>query len=492
MREKVILAIDLGTTGNRVVAFNKKGKIVAKSYYKFSQIFPHSGWVEHNPLEILKTTIKALRKVIKIVGAENVVCIGITNQRETTILWDKDTGKPVYNAIVWQCRRTEKLCKQYKNYTKAIKQKTGLFLDPYFSVTKIKWIIENVPGIKGKIKRGKILFGTPDTWLLWNLTKEKCHLTEPSNASRTLLFNIKTLKFDDGLLKLFKISSSILPEVRASSSFFGCTDKRFTQKEIPITGVLGDQQASLFAHCGWEKNIIKATYGTGIFVMTNTLNKLYNLNTLLTTIAWQFENEINYALEGSIFMGGATIQWLKDNLKILKKVEESEDIAKSLPNNEGVYFVPAFQGLGAPWWDAKARGIIIGLTRKTTWKNIVRSALESMAYQVREVVEEMKKIQKKKFKVLRVDGQASINNFLMQFQADILNMEIERPKIIETTSLGVAGLAGISAGFWTKEEFRNLQKTEKIFRPSSLREKFEKFYQRWKEATKRSKKWTEE
>lgn len=489
MKGKVVLAIDLGTTGNRVIAFEKEGKIVAKSYYEFSQIFPHPGWVEHDPIEILETTVKALKDVIKAVGSENVVSIGITNQRETTILWDKDTGKPVYNAIVWQCRRTEGLCERFKDYAREIKQKTGLFLDPYFSATKIRWIIENVPGVKEKIDKGKILFGTPETWILWNLTKGKSHFTEPSNASRTLFFNIKTLKFDEELLKLFDIPLSILPEVKASSSQFGYTDRKFTGKEIPIVGILGDQQASLFAHCGWEEGIVKATYGTGIFVMTNTLNKPCDSTTLLTTIAWQLEGEVNYALEGSIFMGGATIQWLRDNLKILKTASDSESMANSLSDNEGVYFVPAFQGLGSPYWDPKARGVIIGLTRGTNRDNIVRSALESMAYQVRDVIEEMKSNLEGKFKVLRVDGGACVNNFLMQFQANILGIPVERSQIIETTALGVAGLSGISVGFWRRDEFRALRQINKVFEPSPDRGRFDGYYQRWKEAVKRSMGW---
>ncbi|RKX97843.1 MAG: glycerol kinase [Spirochaetes bacterium] len=489
MNQKVVLAIDLGTTGNRVIAFSKEGKIIAKSYYEFSQIFPQPGWVEHDPCEILETTFKALRDVIKIVGVENIVSIGITNQRETTVLWDKTTGEPVYNAIVWQCRRTEELCKDLKGYKDIVKEKTGLFLDPYFSATKIKWIMENISGVKGKVDKNKILFGTPETWVLWNLTGRKSHFTEPSNASRTLLFNINSLQFDNELLKIFGIPKNILPEVKDSNSLFGYTDKKITGKEIPITGILGDQQASLFAHCGWEEGSIKATYGTGIFVMINTLNKSFKSETLLTTVAWKIDEEVNYALEGSIFMGGASIQWLRDNMKILKTASDSEQMANSLKDNEGVYFVPALQGLGAPYWDPEARGLIIGLTRKTTKENIVRAALEALAYQVRDVVEEVRNVFQDKFKVLRVDGGACVNNFLMQFQADILNLPIERPKITETTALGAAGISGISSRFWTKEEFKNIREIDKIFVPSMDKQKSDYYYFKWKDAVKRSFNW---
>ncbi len=481
MQERVVLAIDLGTTGNRVIAFSQKGEVVFKSYYEFHQIFPQPGWVEHSPYEILSTTLKALKDVLSFVGAENVVSIGITNQRETTILWDVDSGQPLYNAIVWQDKRTKEMCDGLKEYRNIIKEKTGLFLDPYFSATKIKWVIDNVEGVKEKIDKGKVCFGTPDTWMIWNLTGGKVFATEPSNASRTLLFNISTRKFDRELLKIFRVHESVLPEVKDSDSLFGYTDKNITGKEIPIIGVLGDQQASLFAHCGWEEGIIKNTYGTGLFVLYNTQDRLYNLNSLLCTIAWQLQGKVSYAVEGSIFMGGAVIQWLRDNLKIIKVASDSEKIAESLSDNEGVYFVPAFQGLGAPFWVSTAKGAIVGLTRRSSRETIVRAALESLAYQTRAVIDEMKKETEGDFNLLRVDGGACLNNFLMQFQANILGMKVERPKIIETTALGAAGISGIGSGFWDTDEFKMIRTIDRVFKPEWSMSVADKYYYTWNE-----------
>ncbi|MFH1259544.1 MAG: glycerol kinase GlpK [Elusimicrobiota bacterium] len=489
MNTKVVLAIDLGTTGNRVMAFSREGKILAKAYYEFPQIFPKPGWVEHNPLDILKTTLKALRDAAKAVGVNKIVSIGITNQRETTILWDKFTGQPVYNAIVWQCRRTEDICRNLKQYSKVIKGKTGLVLDPYFSASKIKWLLKNVSGLREKIFRGRILFGTPETWILWNLTGGKVHCTEPSNASRTMLFNLRTLEFDRELLKIFALPGSILPEIKDSDSTFGVLAKNILGKEIPLVGILGDQQASLFTQCGEEKGTIKATYGTGIFVMTNIGKKPVISDKLLTTIAWKVGKEVNYALEGSLFMGGATIQWLRDNLKILKSAADSEQMAAALKDNEGVYFVPAFQGLGAPYWDPEARGLLIGLTRKTTTKNIARAALESLAYQTRDVIEEMEKNLQYKFKVLRVDGGATLNNFLMQFQTDILSLPVERLVNADSTALGAAGISAIATGFWSKEAFKKMRKIDKVFRPKMPSKNSDLYYAKWQEAVKRSLKW---
>ncbi len=488
--KKYVLAIDLGTTGNRVIAFNKKGEIVSKSYYEFPQIFPKPGWVEHNPEDIWQTTRKAFLDVIDEVGVDNIDSIGITNQRETTVLWNKDTGKPIYNAIVWQCRRTKDICDSFSEYKEFIRERTGLFLDPYFSATKIKWIIDNVKGVKEDIKKGKIIFGTIDSWILWKLTNGKVHATESGNASRTLLVNIETGEYDKELLKLFDIPLSILPEIKDSGTIFGYTDKSLCGKEIPIAGILGDQQASLFAHGGWRKGIVKNTYGTGLFLMTGTGNKLYKSKKLLNTIGWKINNKITYALEGSVFIGGAVIQWLRDGLQILKKASESEKMALTYKENEGVYFVPALAGLGAPYWDPSARGIIIGITRGTTREHIVRAALESIAYQTRDVVEEMKKVVSDiNFTKLGVDGGASQNNFLMQFQADILNMEIERPYIIETTGFGAAGIAGVTTSFWTKEEFLNSRKIEKVFIPEMEENKRDYYYKKWKDAVSRAIKW---
>ncbi|MDD5217358.1 MAG: glycerol kinase GlpK [Candidatus Omnitrophica bacterium] len=489
MSRKVVVAIDLGTTGNRAIAFEKSGRVAAQSYYEFTQFFPRAGWVEHDPHEILTTACRALQDVLKRVGARNVVSMGITNQRETTILWDRRTGKPVYRAIVWQDRRTEKICRVLKAHRSVLKRKTGLFLDPYFSATKIQWILENVGGLRARIKKGDILFGTPETWLLWNLTRGKSHLTEPSNASRTLLLNLKTAKYDPDLLKIFHVPRQILPEIRSSDSIFGYTDKRVTGTPIPIAGILGDQQAALFAHAGWEKGIVKATYGTGIFVLGSTHQELCHSDKLVTTIAWQTGKDLYYALEGSVFMGGASVQWLRDNLRFIKKSSESESIAKSMADNEGIYFVPAFQGLGAPYWDPNARALLIGLSRKANTDNIVRAVLESLAYQVRDVMEEMTRTLHGRFKILRVDGGACANNWLMQFQADLLRMPVDRPKVIETTALGAAVISGMASGFWTREHLRQLRRIDRVFSPRMNKRLADGYYAKWKNAVARSLKW---
>lgn len=491
MSKKVVVAIDLGTTGNRVAAFSRNGSIVAKSYYEFPQIFPRAGWVEHDPLAILSTTFKALREVLCKIKPENVVCIGLTNQRETSILWDKHTGKPVYNAIVWQDRRTEDMCRKLKFYQKEIKERTGLFIDPYFSATKIQWIIKNVPGVADKIKKGEILFGTLDTWLLWHLTGRRTHCTEPSNASRTMLLNIHTGTFDPRLLEIFGIPEVVLPAIKASDADFGVTDKRITGREIPITGILGDQQAALFAHCGWEEKVLKATYGTGIFVMAYTGEKISRSSALINTIAWNVGGKISYALEGSIFMGGASVQWLRDNLRIIEKAADTEKAAVRITANEGVYFVPAFQGLGAPYWDSSARGLLIGLTRKTGRDTIIRAVLESMAYQVRDVATAMQQAMKKKFNVLRVDGGACVNNVLMQFQSDMTDMKIERPVTIEKTALGAAGISGIKAGFWTRKEYKKIIRVDRVFTPKMAPKLRDNYYRKWQDAVSRSRRWEE-
>ncbi len=489
---KVILAIDLGTTGNRVIAFSEDGAIVAKSYYEFPQIFPQPGWVEHNPFDILNTTKKALKDVISSVGIDGVVSIGITNQRETTILWDRKTGKPVYNAIVWQCRRTTEICDQLAEHSHIIREKTGLPLDPYFSATKIKWIIENIGGVKEQIEEGNILFGTVDSWILWNLTGGKVHATEPGNASRTLCYNIHTLDYDDELLGIFRLSRSIFPEVKESGGHFGNTDRELTGKEIPITGILGDQQASLFAQGGWEEKVVKNTYGTGLFLMTSTGKDLPASGRLLNTIAWSIDGEVNYAMEGSIFVGGSCIQWLRDGLKIIKASADTESMAESLGSNEGVYFVPALTGLGAPYWDPTARGMVIGITRGTGREHFARAALEAIAYQTRDVIEEMERTTGMNFRKVRVDGGATQNNFLMQFQADILNTVIERPLLIETTAFGAAGISGIASGFWSREEFFNARQVDRIFTPGMDKNKGDSYYSQWQEAVKRAMNWVED
>ena len=489
---KVVLSLDLGTTGNRVIAFSKNGEIVSQSYYEFPQIFPKPGWVEHDPVQIWKTTLKALRGVVSKCGIENITAMGITNQRETTILWDKKTGKPVYNAIVWQDRRTASLCERLKDLSPSIRKKTGLSLDPYFSATKIHWILKNITKVKRRAEKGEIIFGTVDSWVLWNLTKGKVHATDTSNASRTMLFNIRTLDYDEDLLKIFDVPSQILPEVKESACVFGYTAREIVGREIPITGILGDQQAALFAQGGWEKGVVKNTYGTGLFLMATTGNEISHSGRLINTVAWKMNGKITYAVEGSVFIAGSCIQWLRDGLKIVRSAEETEKMAQSLESNEGVYFVPALVGLGAPYWDPSARGMIIGITRGTTPHHIARAALESMAFQTRDVVEEMKRVMRHvSFKTVRVDGGAVRNNFLMQFQADILNMVVERPAVIETTALGAAGIAGITSDFWDKNKFLKMRKIERVFHPKMDQRKRESYYRRWKNAASRALKWTE-
>ncbi|MFZ5801673.1 MAG: glycerol kinase GlpK [Candidatus Omnitrophota bacterium] len=489
MKEPVVIALDLGTTGNRAIAFTKDGRPVAQSYYEFPQIFPQAGWVEHDPAQILSTTLQALGDVLKTVGADQVTSIGITNQRETAILWDRRTGQPVHHAIVWQDRRTQDMCRALKAHAAKVKAKTGLFLDPYFSATKIRWMLEHVPDLRERAERGEILFGTPETWVLWNLSGRRIHATEPSNASRTLLFDLKTCAFDPGLLKLFGIPPAILPEVRSSDSSFGTTDPAIAGREIPILGILGDQQAALFAQAGWEQGVIKATYGTGIFVLTGTQEKMCRSDRLITTIGWKLGKKVTYALEGSVFMGGASLQWMRDHLKILSKASESEAIAARLPDNDGVYLVPAFQGLGAPYWDPSARAVIVGLSRKATSDHLIRAAVEAMAYQVQDVIGAMHKAQGTAYRTLRVDGGASANNFLMQFQADISRVSIERPALVELTAFGAAGISGLASGFWKLEDYKALYRTDRVFRPAMSEAAAARSYSKWKEAVTKSFGW---
>ena len=488
---KVILAVDLGTTGNRVIAFSKRGTPVASSYYEFPQLFPRPGWVEHDPAAIWSTTRQALKDVLAKVGEANVAAIGITNQRETTILWDTETGRPVYNAIVWQDRRTRPLCERLMPEAKLIRRKTGLFVDPYFSATKIRWILDRFPGIIKRIDRGKIVFGTVDSWILWNLTGGKAHATEASNAARTMVFNIHTLAYDPELLRLFGLPERLFPRVLDSAGDFGVTDKRLTGRAIPITGILGDQQASLFAQGGWQKGVVKNTYGTGLFLMTALPRALKDPGPLVNTVAWKIGNEVSYALEGSVFVGGSCIQWLRDGLKIIGASPETDGLARSLASNEGVYFVPALTGLGAPYWDPGARGMIIGITRGTRREHFARAALEGIAYQVRDVVDAMNRVAGTKARRLRVDGGAAKNDFLMQFQADILPLSIERPRSVETTAFGAAGIAGLQAGFWTRDEFFAGRRIDRIFSPRMNAGTRERYYARWQEAVRRSRNWEE-
>lgn len=486
-----VLGMDLGTTGNRVAAFAPDGRKTYSAYYEFPQIFPQPGWVEHDPNQILETAVRALRDVLKQIGPARVSALGITNQRETTVLWSRKTGKPVYNAIVWQCRRTAAECSRLRDHAAEIKAKTGLPLDPYFSATKIQWILDHVEGVREKALSGEILFGTIDTWILWNLTGGRVHATEPSNASRTLCFNLKTLDYDPQLMDLFHIPRGMMPELRESGGDFGIVDPKYSEgHSFPIRGVLGDQQASFFAQGGWQKGVVKNTYGTGLFLMAGTGSQIPESGPLINTVAWKMRGHVDYALEGSVFIGGAAIQWLRDGLGILRSAQDTEELAGALKDNEGVYFVPALAGLGAPYWDPEARGLIIGITRGTHAGHFARAALEAMAYQTRAVMDEMKKLMGSgKFQALRVDGGASRNNFLMQFQSEILGIPVERPEETETTVLGAAALAGMESDFWTQEQFLASRKIDRVFKPCGDSEKSESYYAAWLSAAEKSLGW---
>ena len=485
------MSLDQGTTSSRTIIFNQNGNIVSSVSQEFMQNYPEIGWVEHDPLEIWNSQIETAKLALKKVNlkATDILSIGITNQRETTVIWDKHTGKPVYNAIVWQCRRTASICDRLKKegLSKVIHQKTGLVLDAYFSATKIKWILDNVEGVKERAKRGEILFGTIDTWLIWNLTKGKVHATDYSNASRTMLFNIHKLEWDEEILKALNIPRTILPEVLPSSYIYGKTDKEIFGEKITISGDAGDQHAALFGQACFEPGMVKNTYGTGGFMLMNTGKKpILSSNGLLTTIAWKVGNEVEYALEGSVFVAGAVIQWLRDELKMIKTAAESEIYASRVKDTNGVYLVPAFVGMGAPYWDMYARGAILGLTRGVRKEHIIRAAEEAIAYQSRDVLEVMEKDSRIDLKKIKVDGGAARDNFLMQFQADILGVSVIRPQIVETTALGAAYLAGLATGFWKdKKEISQKWKENREFTPSMNEERKEKLYKGWKKAVKR-------
>ncbi|MBI5219571.1 MAG: glycerol kinase GlpK [Bacteroidia bacterium] len=490
--EKYILAIDQGTTSCRAILFNKKSEITGISQKEFSQIYPQPGWVEQNPEEIFEVQLAVIKNVLsenKIHPAQ-VDSIGITNQRETTVLWDKKTGKPIYNAIVWQDTRTTPICEELKNsgLENHIRKNTGLIADSYFSGTKIKWILDHVEGAREKAAKGCLLFGTVDTWLIWNLTNGAAHVTDYSNASRTLIYNIKKLKWDETMLRVLNIPSSILPAVKPSSGLFGKTAARFFNgTKIPIRGVAGDQQAALFGQGCFEAGMVKNTYGTGCFLLMNTgTNTISSKNGLLTTIAWGIDNTVEYALEGSIFIAGAAVQWLRDGLKIISKTSETNKIALNIKNTGGVYFVPAFSGLGTPYWDMYARGAILGITRGTTRKEIVRATLESIAYQTKDVLNIMQRESGIQIPILKVDGGTSANDFLMQFQSDILNIPVERPEVIESTALGAAYLAGINSGFWKKENILKQKKINKTFKPLMNSQIRNDLYKGWKKAVERT------
>ncbi|CAA6803547.1 MAG: Glycerol kinase (EC [uncultured Aureispira sp.] len=493
----MILALDQGTTSSRAIVFDQHGNILATEQQEFKQIYPKSGWVEHNANEIWQTQLEVAQNVLKKnnLAAKDIKGIGITNQRETTLVWNKHTGKPIYNAIVWQDRRTASLCDQLKadDLADYVYKNTGLVLDAYFSGTKLNWILENVDGARAAAEKGDLLFGTMDTWILWNLTDGAVHATDYSNASRTMLYNINSLEWDETMLKTLNIPRQLLPSVRSSSEIYGNTTKALFGAEIPIGGMAGDQQAALFGQGCHQPGMAKNTYGTGCFMLMNTGEKMIHSKAgLLTTIAWGIDGKIEYALEGSVFIAGAAIQWLRDEMKILDSAPDSEYFTSKVSDNGGVYVVPAFAGLGAPYWDMYARGAIFGLTRGANKYHIIRATLESLAYQTRDVLEAMEKDSGIQLKTLRVDGGACANNFLMQFQADILDTPVERPEVIETTALGAAYLAGLAVGFWKKEEIQDRWQLNQAFQVEMESEQRQHLYSNWKKAVERTKGWSDE
>jgi glycerol kinase len=495
MSKKYIIALDQGTTSSRSVLFNEKGHQIGIEQEEFEQLFPKSGWVEHDPQEILNSQLSTFNNLIRNndIAVTDIAGIGITNQRETTVVWNKITGKAIYNAIVWQDKRTAPICEELKrkgleNY---VRETTGLVIDSYFSGTKIKWILDNVKNARELAKRGELLFGTIDSWLVWNLTNDKVHITDYSNASRTMLFDIKNLEWDNKLLEELDIPKSMLPVVKPSSFHFG--DFEYKDHVIPIAGIAGDQQAALFGQACFKKGEAKNTYGTGCFLLMNTGEQMQlSKNGLLTTIAWGIDDKVFYALEGSVFIAGAAIQWLRDGLQIINSAEESEHIASQITDDNPVYIVPAFAGLGAPYWDMYARGAIFGLTRDTGKNHLVKATLESMAYQTKDIILAMEQDSQTKLSSLKVDGGACANNALMQFQSDILNTEIERPKNIESTALGAAYLAGIAVGLWYQKDILINKRIDKKFIPSMNKERLEKLYKGWKKAVKRTMNWENE
>lgn len=498
MTKKYVLALDQGTTSSRSILFDETSNIVAVAQKEFTQIFPKPGWVEHNANEIWSTQIGTMAEVVANAGIDpsEIAAIGITNQRETTVVWEKATGKPVYNAIVWQSRQTMGICDDIKakGLADKFRQKTGLVVDAYFSGTKVKWILDNVEGARAKAEAGELLFGTIDTWLIWKLSGGKVHVTDYSNASRTLMYNIRDLKWDDELLEILTVPKSMLPEVRPSSEVYGLTAPAvFQGAEIPIAGAAGDQQAALFGQTCFRPGMAKNTYGTGCFMLMNTGSELYtSKNGLLTTIAWGIEGKVEYALEGSIFVAGSAVQWLRDGLKAIEAAQDSEYYAGKVSDAEGVYVVPAFVGLGAPYWDMKARGAILGLTRGTTKGHIIRATLDSMAYQTKDVLGAMEADSGIKLQALKVDGGAVANNLLMQFQSDILGVPVDRPVVTETTALGAAYLAGLAVGVWAnKEDLIQNWQLNRRFEPTMGAEERAKLYAGWQKAVKRSMDWEE-
>ena len=489
---KYIVALDQGTTSSRAILIDTNGNLIDIKQEEFNQIFPKQGWVEHDPNEILNSQLNVFDSLItsNSIDPKNIISVGITNQRETTIIWDKNTGKPLYNAIVWHDKRTSDICEKIKldGLEKYIKENTGLVVDSYFSATKIKWILDNVEGVKRKVSLNQVMAGTIDSWLIYNFSKFKSHVTDHTNASRTMLYNIIDLKWDKKILDYLEIPESILPEVKSSASAFGYLN--YKGVSIPITGVAGDQQSALFGQACFDVGSMKNTYGTGCFLLMNIGNefKLSN-NGLLTTITCTSKNSINYAFEGSVFIGGAAVQWLRDSLKIIKKASDTEDISKEIEDLNNLYMVPSFSGLGAPYWDMYSRGAIFGLTRDTGNKEIIKATLESLAYQSKDVIDVMVKDSNVNLKGLRVDGGACMNNYLMQFQSNLLNCNVIRPKIIETTAMGVGYLAGIKSSLWDKDKIISNQKIDQVFKPKINQETRKKMYIGWLKAVKRTKNW---
>jgi glycerol kinase len=490
MEKKYILAIDQGTTSSRAILFNKAGEIVSSAQKEFTQHFPKPGWVEHDAQEIWSSVLSVIAQVLLTQGetsAKEIASIGITNQRETAVVWDKHTGNPVYNAIVWQSRQTADICEELKEqgYSEMVRNKTGLLIDAYFSGTKVKWILDHVEGAREKAENGDLLFGTIDTWLIWKLSGGKAHVTDYTNASRTLLYNIHELKWDEELLEMLNIPASMLPEVRPSSEVYGCTvDYHFFGENVPIAGAAGDQQAALFGQACFEKGMAKNTYGTGCFMLMNTGEQaIKSEHGLLTTIAWGVDGKVEYALEGSIFVAGSAIQWLRDGLRMFKDAKDSEEYALRVESTDGVYLVPAFVGLGTPYWDSEVRGAVFGLTRGTTKEHFIRATLEALSYQTKDVLDAMIADSKIDLKTLRVDGGAVKNNFLVQFQSDILGVPVERPVVNETTALGAAYLAGLAVGFWKdKEEIADQWKIDAAFEGKMAEEKRNALYSGWQKA----------
>ncbi|MFN3556791.1 MAG: glycerol kinase GlpK [Bacteroidales bacterium] len=494
--EKFILALDQGTTSSRALLFDKQGNIRSVAQKEFQQIFPKPGWVEHDPNEIWSSQVAVAAEAMskKGINGTYIAGIGITNQRETTIVWDRRTGEPIYNAIVWQDRRTSGYCDELKDKGLAttIREKTGLVIDAYFSGTKVKWILDNVEGAREKAKRGELAFGTVDSWLVWKLTQGRTHITDVTNASRTMLYNINTLDWDEELLQLMDIPKSMMPQVKSSSEVYDHTNTTFFASKVPIAGIAGDQQAALFGQMCVEEGMVKNTYGTGCFMLINTGEKPFiSKNNLVTTIAWQINGKTTYALEGSIFIGGAVVQWLRDGLGIIKSSADVEALASQVEDTGDLYLVPSFTGMGAPHWDQYARGLMVGISRGTTTAHIARAALEGIAYQTMDVLEVMQKDTGLQVKELRVDGGASANNLLMQFQSDILQTNVARPKVIETTAMGAAYLAGLATGFWDDlEEIKKQWQLDKQFNPEQSPDQIRERKGKWADAVKRAKAWT--